>query len=172
MPRLLFFFVVSALSILPVVTPRAQAPCATASDDDGRRINAWFEAKFEEQLAFSPIQQTFLGQKSGEIDDMSIAAQDKQLAWQRAATAEMSKSFDYAKLTPEAQTSYDVWVYQLEQAEAAVPLPDQRLRLRPDVGHPRVSSAAADCVPPGRRRGGHGGLHQSHPRVGRGRCGS
>ena len=51
---------------------------------------------------------------------MSIAAQDKQLAWQRAATAEMRKSFDYARLSPEAQTSYDVWVYQLEQAEAAV----------------------------------------------------
>ena len=51
---------------------------------------------------------------------MSIAAQDKQLAWQRASVAEMRKSFDYAKLTPEAQTSYDVWIYQLEQAEAAL----------------------------------------------------
>lgn len=116
MPRLLLFFIVSALSILPVVAPRAQAP---ATSDETERINAWFEARFKEQLAFSPIQQTFLGQKSGELDDMSIAAQDKQLAWQRAATAEMRKSFDYARLTPEAQTSYDVWAYQLEQAEAA-----------------------------------------------------
>ena len=117
MPRVLFFFVVCALSILPVVTPRAQAP---GSGDETARINAWFEAKFKERLAFSPIRQTFLGQKSGELDDMSIAAQDKQLAWQRAATAEMRKSFEYARLSPEAQTSYDVWVYQLEQAEAAV----------------------------------------------------
>ena len=117
MPRLLLFFVVSALSILPVVAPRAQAP---ATSDETERINAWFEARFKEQLAFSPIQQTFLGQKSGELDDMSIAAQDKQLEWQRAATAEMRKSFDYTRLSPEAQTSYDVWVYQLEQAEALV----------------------------------------------------
>ena len=121
MPRLLFLFVVSALSLLPLVAPQAQAPSPPpqAEGDDTARINAWFEAKFKEQLAFSPIQQTFLGQKSRELDDMSIAAQDKVLAWQRAATAEMRKSFDYAKLSPEAQTSYDVWNYQLEQAQAA-----------------------------------------------------
>jgi uncharacterized protein (DUF885 family) len=88
--------------------------------DETTRINTWFEAKFKEQLAFSPIQQTFLGQKSGALDDLSLASQDKQLAWQRASAAEMRKSFDYAKLSPEAQTSYDIWLYQLEQAEAAV----------------------------------------------------
>ena len=82
MLRLLFILVVCALSILPLVTPRAQAP---ATSGETERINAWFEARFKEQLAFSPIQQTFLGQKSGELDDMSIAAQDKLLAWQRAA---------------------------------------------------------------------------------------
>jgi uncharacterized protein (DUF885 family) len=106
MSRLLLLIVVVALS-------------QTATDETAR-INAWFEAKFKEQLAFSPIQQTFLGQKANTIDDLSIAAQDKQLAWQRAAAAEMRKSFDYAKLSPEAQTSYDIWLYQLEQAEAAV----------------------------------------------------
>ena len=35
--------------------------------------------------------------------------------------AELKKSFDYARLSPEAQTSYDLWVYQLQQAEAALP---------------------------------------------------
>ena len=92
-----------------------------SSSDETTRINAWFEKKYEEQLAFSPIQQTFLGRKSAAIDDMSIAAQDKQLAWRRASVAEMKQAFDYAKLTPEAQTSYDLWIYQLQQAEAALP---------------------------------------------------
>jgi uncharacterized protein (DUF885 family) len=109
MTRFALFFVVSLLSFVP-----------QAGNDETARINAWFEAKWKEQLAFSPIQQTFLGQKSNDLDDMSIAAQDKRLDWQRAATAEMRKSFDYARLSPEAQTSYDVWLYQLEQAEAAV----------------------------------------------------
>jgi uncharacterized protein (DUF885 family) len=107
------FILAFSLSLLAVLTPQAQTA------DETSRLNAWFEVKYKEQLAFSPIQQTFLGQKSAEIDDMSIAAQDKQLAWQRASVAELRKSFDYAKLTPEAQTSYDIWIYQLEQAEAA-----------------------------------------------------
>ena len=97
----------------------AQQPAP--SSDETARLNAWFEKKYEEQLAFSPIQQTFLGRKSAAIDDMSIAAQDKQLAWQRASVAEVKQTFDYAKLTPEAQTSYDLWIYQLQQAEAALP---------------------------------------------------
>src|SRR5688572_12690395 len=104
-------------SIALMASPVAQVP--SPGSDETARINAWFEARFKEQLAFSPIQQTFLGQKTGDLDDMSLAAQDKQLAWLRTATAEMRKSFDYAKLSPEAQTSYDVWIYQLEQAEDA-----------------------------------------------------
>jgi uncharacterized protein (DUF885 family) len=87
------------------------------------RINAWFDERYEEQVAFSPIQQTILGRKTDndKIDDVSIEAQDRQLAWQRASVAEMRSTFDYDLLTPEAQTSYDVWAYQLEQAEAALP---------------------------------------------------
>jgi uncharacterized protein (DUF885 family) len=96
-------------------------PARQPAPDDTARINAWFEAKYEEQLAFSPIQQTFLGRKSAAIDDMSIAAQDTQLAWRRASVAEMKQAFDYAKLSPEAQTSYDLWIYQWQQAEAALP---------------------------------------------------
>ena len=114
------FFLASALSLLPILAPQAQTPASKAGADETTRLNAWFETKFEEQLAFSPIQQTFLGRKSGAIDEMSIAAQDKVLAWQRASVAELRKSFDYARLSPEAQTSYDIWVYQLEQAEAAI----------------------------------------------------
>jgi uncharacterized protein (DUF885 family) len=119
MPRsLLPLSAVIVVAALSFASPRAQSTAPAA--DETARINAWFEQKFKEQLAFSPIQQTFLGQKSNGLDDMSLAAQDKQLAWLRAATAEMRKSFDYAMLSSEAQTSYDVAIYQLEQAESAV----------------------------------------------------
>ena len=122
MKRLFLTAVVGVLFTLSVA-PIAQAP-QTGTDDETARINRWFETKFEEQLAFSPIQQTFLGRKSGKIDDFSIAEQDRQLAWQRASVAEMKKLFDYSKLSPEAQTSYDIWAYQLMQAERAVPFRD------------------------------------------------
>jgi uncharacterized protein (DUF885 family) len=118
-------FLAASLTLLSVGALYAQAPqSAPSATDETARINAWFETKFEEQLAFSPIQQTFLGRKSDAIDDMSIAAQDKQVAWQRQSVAEMKKTFDYKKLSPEAQTSYDIWVYQLEQTEAALPFRD------------------------------------------------
>lgn len=109
---------VTALLLAFTSAPRAQSP---APQDETSRLNAWFERKYEEQLAFSPIQQTFQGRRSSAIDDMSLAAQDRQLAWLRASVAELKKTFTYANLAPEAQTSYDLWVYQLEQAEAALP---------------------------------------------------
>jgi uncharacterized protein (DUF885 family) len=115
-------FVMTALATLCLWTaPAAQAPQRAAGPDETARLNAWFEARYEEQLAFSPIQQTFLGRKSDAIDDMSLAAQDRVLEWQRDTVVDLKTNFDYAALTPEAQTSYDLWIYQLEQAEAARP---------------------------------------------------
>ena len=85
------------------------------------RLNAWFEEKYEENLATSPIQQTFLGRDTNQdkIDDFSTEAQDRQIAWRRQSLKDLRANFDYDKLTPEAKTSYDIWVYQSEAAEAA-----------------------------------------------------
>ncbi|MEO1405040.1 MAG: DUF885 domain-containing protein, partial [Pseudomonadota bacterium] len=105
---------------------RAADTDATTSSEleaasETEQINAWFEEQFEAQIAFSPIQQTFLGRTTDldRIDDFSVEAEEMQLDWQRASVAEMKANFDYEALTPEAQTSYDIWAYQLEQAEAA-----------------------------------------------------
>lgn len=87
------------------------------------RLNAWFEVKYEEEVARSPITQTFLGRDTNQdkIDDFSIAAQDAELAWRRQTVADLRANFDYDALTKEAKTSYDIWVYQTEQAEASLP---------------------------------------------------
>jgi len=111
-------------AVVGLTLTASSAPVAQAANDETTRINVWFEARFEEQIAFSPIQQTFLGRKSRAINDMSVEAQDKQTAWQRTTVANMKKNFDYAKLSPEAKTSYDTWIYQLEQTEAALPFRD------------------------------------------------
>lgn len=83
------------------------------------RLNQWFEAKYEEQLQQSPLQMTFLGRKDkyDQVDDTSVAAEDKQLSWLGTTVAELKASFDYDKLEPEAKTSYDIWIYQYEQAK-------------------------------------------------------
>ena len=101
--------------------PAAASPGATEAET--ARLNEWFEARWEEQLDFSPIRKTFLGRKDvyDKIDVLSEAAEDEQLAWRRRTTAEMKETFDYDLLTDEAKMSYDVWEYELKRAERALP---------------------------------------------------
>src|SRR5215471_1130668 len=104
----------------PADSPQARAAQA---DPETARLNEWLDGRFEEELAFSPIRKTKLGRKDDydQIDDASEAAEDKQLAWRRATVEELRRTFDYARLPPEAKTSYDLWVYKLEQAERVAP---------------------------------------------------
>jgi uncharacterized protein (DUF885 family) len=101
----------------------ASIASAQTRESETERLNAWFEQKFEEELDFSPMEKTALGRKDDydRLDDMSEAAIAAQLEWKRASVRDLRDQFDYEVLTPEAQTSWDLWVYQLEQAEAAVP---------------------------------------------------
>lgn len=97
----------------------AEPTTTAARQSETARLNAWFDEKYQQQLQQSPMQMTFLGRKDryGEIDDMSIAAEQRQLQWLRESVDELKANFDYEQLTDEAKTSYDVWVYQYEQAQ-------------------------------------------------------
>ena len=48
-------------------------------------INEWFDARYEEELLFSPIGLTFLGRKdrNDELGEFSYAAFAKELAWKK-----------------------------------------------------------------------------------------
>jgi uncharacterized protein (DUF885 family) len=96
---------------------------STAAASESARLNAWLDARFAEELRFSPLFETILGRKDDydKIDDVSEAAEDTQLAWRRATVEELRRTFDYARLTPEAKTSYDLWVYALDRAERVKP---------------------------------------------------
>ncbi len=100
-----------------------QQPAPTSGQTDTARLNEWFAARWKEQLDFSPIQKTVLGMKEGndKIDDFSESGADAQLAWRRRATAELKSTFAYDRLSPEGRMSYDIWVYQTQQAERAQP---------------------------------------------------
>ncbi|MEL7231114.1 MAG: DUF885 domain-containing protein, partial [Pseudomonadota bacterium] len=104
-------------------TSATETVTATAEEIEAEtaRLNEWFEVKYEEGIMRSPIQLTFLGrtERQGEIDDFSIETMDANMARTRADLEELRTSFDYNKLTPEAQTSYDIWVYQAEQSIAS-----------------------------------------------------
>jgi uncharacterized protein (DUF885 family) len=140
--RIRFFLLstalLSGLGALPMVPAAAmatgQVAAQAASETD--RINQWFDEKYEEELAFSPIEQTFIGRKTdyGLIDDFSDAAADRELAWRRAAVAEMKSRFDYEQLSQDAKISYDIWVYNLEQAEAGLVFRTNRYALHQHNG--------------------------------------
>jgi len=101
----------------------AAAPTAEQVAAESARLNAWFDAQYEELLQFSPIQLTMLGRKelNDRIDDMSEAGIRKQLAWLQTSVEEMESGFDYAKLDPETRLSYDLWKRQYESARDGLP---------------------------------------------------
>jgi uncharacterized protein (DUF885 family) len=82
------------------------------------KLNQWFEHEYETELMMSPLSLTFLGRKDryDEIDDMSEAAEIKQLEWKKNSVLEMKDNFDYEQLTDAAKLSYDLWEYQYDQA--------------------------------------------------------
>lgn len=87
---------------------------------ESARMNAWFDNKYEELLDFSPMTKTFLGRKAGnsDIDDFSVAAEQRELGWRRETVLEMERDFDYQYLDPETRASYDLWKYQYEEEAA------------------------------------------------------
>ena len=94
---------------------QAEAPHTNLS------LNQWFDARYEEELQFSPVQLSFLGRKerNNELGSFSYAAFTEQLAWKKQTVEELRQLYDYASLTPAEQISYDIWVYQYQQAAAS-----------------------------------------------------
>jgi uncharacterized protein (DUF885 family) len=106
------------------LTP-AQPALATAdrAERESARLSEWLDARYEEQLDFSPLTQTRLGRKDDydRVDDFSEAGAEQRLEWLRGTVVELERDFDRNLLTPEAQTSYDLWRYALERSESAWP---------------------------------------------------
>jgi uncharacterized protein (DUF885 family) len=96
----------------------AGASAAQDAAAETARINAWFDTKYEEQMDQSPMSRAYMGEKKDydKIDDLSEAAADRALEWQRKSVEELKAKFDRATLEPDAQLSYDLWIYQYEDA--------------------------------------------------------
>jgi len=87
------------------------------------RLTTWLDEQYEQQLDFSPQTRTQLGEKIDydELDDYSIEASDRELAWLEESVATMQAEFDYDTLTEDGKVSYDMWEYTLQQAQSNVP---------------------------------------------------
>jgi uncharacterized protein (DUF885 family) len=88
------------------------------ADAETARLNAWLDARYEELLDFSPMARGYNGEKKNydKIDDMSEGAGDRALEWQRKSVNALKTNFDRARLPQDAQLSYDLWIYQYDEA--------------------------------------------------------
>ncbi len=109
----------------PVPTSKPTSAIGTAVvpslEAETARLNEWFEVKFTEAVTRSPMTATFLGSREnyGKWDDVSSAAQDAEMAIQRANVAEMKAAFEFDNLDHQGQLSYRLAEYELEQLERA-----------------------------------------------------
>ena len=122
----LFSWLLGTAVILSGCTVQNTPVTGQAAGTETERLNAWFETHYEESLQFSPLELTALGRKDryDEIDDVSDAALDAQLAWSAETVDDLKRRFDYDALTDEARLSYDIWVYQHERAVEAAAFRD------------------------------------------------
>lgn len=96
----------------------AQTPAATSANAEDARLTAFLDAEFAEMLKFQPQTATRLGLKDGgdRWNDISDSAADAFVAWRQASAARLKAGFDRAKLSPQAQVNYDIWLLEAERA--------------------------------------------------------
>ncbi len=54
----------------PTLPPASLSAAADRESSETTRLNAWLDARYEEQLEFSPIEQTMLGRKTDFISTL------------------------------------------------------------------------------------------------------
>ena len=113
----------TAATTAPADTQQAEATTQSDASSQSEKINAWFEQQFENQVARSPIQQTFLGRKTNydKWSDVSDAFRTESHALYMASLAEMRNTFDIEDLDAPAALSYRLYEYQAEQADKYFP---------------------------------------------------
>lgn len=77
------------------------------------QINEWFEARYQEELAKSPMTQTYFGLQDGlgKLDDVSQAALDEEYALEQQSVAHMRAQFNLANLDRQGKISYRLFEY-------------------------------------------------------------
>jgi uncharacterized protein (DUF885 family) len=104
----------AASKSVAAVTPDAGNEAVTAA------LNAWLDERYEEALRFSPMQLTVLGRKDqyDQIDEITEKAYRDQAAWRVKTVAQMKAQFDYNALSTIGKESFDLWLFQTEEAVA------------------------------------------------------
>jgi uncharacterized protein (DUF885 family) len=126
-----------AAATLPSAAVQAEAPAPAAAQSEDARLTAFLDAEFAAYVRTQPQLATRLGIKEGgdRWNDNSDAAAKAEVEWRKASVARMKAQFDRAKLSPEAQASFDIWAYEADRAQMSYDIRRYRRpfyqRLRP-----------------------------------------
>ncbi len=79
-------------------------------------LNDWFEARYQDELARSPMMQTYLGIKDNQdkLDDASQLADDETAALAKSWLEEMRREFDIDRLDAQTALSYRLYEFAVE----------------------------------------------------------
>lgn len=107
--------VFTATLILSACQPQSSANVAKTEivKAESQNLNNWFQARFEDELARSPMTQTYFGQKTAQnrLDDASQLAVDEEAALTQAWLEDMQTQFDLDRLDPQSRLSYRLFEY-------------------------------------------------------------
>lgn len=119
-------FAATALSsclLLSACAPSSSdAPTRTERvENQSEALNAWFEARFEDELVRSPMTQSYFGKSEGgdRLDDSSQMAADETAALTRSWLEDMRRTFDESSLDDQAQLSYRLYEFAKEDELAS-----------------------------------------------------
>jgi len=84
--------------------------------EESKRLNDWFAARYEDQLARSPMSRTYLGQSDGmdQLDDVSQTAIDEEIALAKSWLDELRREFDIDRLDAQSSLSYRLFEADIE----------------------------------------------------------
>ena len=116
----------AAVLLLGACEPNGSSPSsdnttkAETQLTETQKLEQWLNARYEEQLQFSPMSLSYLGRKDlyDQIDDVSEEAQMHQLAWLEDSVKQLRANIDYNALSDEAKSSFDLWIFQYEEEKA------------------------------------------------------
>ncbi len=102
---------------LTACLPSSDVPAReTLVKQESAALNAWFEERYQDELARSPMGQTYLGLDTNKdkLDDISEMALDEDAALKQAWLTEMRTRFDIDRLDPQTRLSYRLYEFDIE----------------------------------------------------------
>ena len=88
---------------------------------ESKALNEWFDARFEDSLARSPMSQTYLSRKTNQdrLDDVSQIALDETAALTEQWLKDMRRRFDIDRLDAQTKLSYRLYEFDAQDALAS-----------------------------------------------------